>query len=157
MRACEFREDLEMREYHQERWKEVVKAYRQMMGMALDRKAGAAAQRVKLAQAKREKAEEAYYQAKQAGKPDSELACLREEATSGVAIQHPGAMKMLRHRVRYFTDGAVIGSRGFVNETFEAARERFSEKRKDGARRMKGIGKGAGGTLWSARDLRVGV
>ena len=157
MRACEFREDLEMREYHQERWKEVVKAYRQMMGMALDRKAGAAAQRVKLAQAKREKAEEAYYQAKQAGKPDSELARLREEATSGVAIQHPGAMKMLRHRVRYFTDGAVIGSRGFVNETFEAARERFSEKRKDGARRMKGIGKGAGGTLWSARDLRVGV
>ena len=30
--------------------------------------------------------------------------------------------KMLRCRVRYFTDGAVIGSRSFVNEAFAAAR-----------------------------------
>jgi hypothetical protein len=64
---------------------------------------------------------------------------------------------MLRCRVRYFTDGAVIGSRDFVNEAFAAARERFTEKRKDGARRMKGSGKAAGSLLWSARDLRVNV
>ena len=31
-------------------------------------------------------------------------------------------------------DGAVIGSREFVNEAFAAARERFGPKRKDGAR-----------------------
>ena len=68
-----------------------------------------------------------------------------------------GVAKMLRTRVRYFTDGAVIGSKSFVNEAFAAARERFSEKRKDGARRMRGAGKGAGGTLWSVRDLRVRV
>jgi hypothetical protein len=59
--------------------------------------------------------------------------------------------------VRYFTDGAVIGSKAFVNEVFVAARERFTERRKDGARRMKGNGKAAAGELWSVRDLRVRV
>jgi hypothetical protein len=65
--------------------------------------------------------------------------------------------EMLRHRVRYFTDGAVIGSRAFVNEAFEAARERFGPKRKDGARRLRGSAKPATGVLWSARDLREGI
>jgi REP element-mobilizing transposase RayT len=65
--------------------------------------------------------------------------------------------RMLRCRVRYFTDGAVIGSREFVNAAFEAARERFGPKRKDGARRMRGSGGAAKGLLWSARDLRVGL
>jgi hypothetical protein len=64
---------------------------------------------------------------------------------------------MLMKRVRYFTDGAVIGSKEFVNEAFAGARERFSKRRKDGARRMRGIGAAASGTLWSMRDLRVGV
>lgn len=68
-----------------------------------------------------------------------------------------GMAKILRARVRYFSDGAVIGSKSFVNEAFEAARERFSEKRKDGARRIRGMGKEAGAVLWSVRDLRVRV
>jgi hypothetical protein len=59
--------------------------------------------------------------------------------------------------VRYFTDGAVIGSKAFVNEAFAASRERFSERRKDGARRMRGSGAGARDALWTARDLRVRV
>ena len=65
--------------------------------------------------------------------------------------------RMLQCRVRYFTDGAVIGSRSFVNEAFAKARERFGPKRKDGARAMKGSGSGAKGVLWSMRDLRVGI
>ena len=65
--------------------------------------------------------------------------------------------KMLRCRIRDFTDGAVIGSRSFVNEAFAAARERFGPKRKDGARRMRGSGAAAAGTLWSARDLHKGI
>ena len=65
--------------------------------------------------------------------------------------------KMLRCRIRYFTAGAVIGSREFVNEAFSSARERFGTKRKDGARAMKGSGSSAKGLLWSARDLRVGI
>jgi putative transposase len=65
--------------------------------------------------------------------------------------------RMLRCRVRYFTDGAVIGSRDFVNAAFDSARERFGAKRKDGARRLRGNGKAAAGVLWSVRDLRVGI
>jgi hypothetical protein len=66
-------------------------------------------------------------------------------------------VKMLRCRVRYFTDGAVIGSKEFVNEAFAGARDRFTERRKDGARRLRGNAKEAAGLLWSARDLRVGI
>jgi hypothetical protein len=65
--------------------------------------------------------------------------------------------KMLRCRVRYFTDGAVIGSRSFVNEAFASARERFGSRRKNGARKMRGSGAAAAGTLWSARDLQKGI
>jgi hypothetical protein len=64
---------------------------------------------------------------------------------------------MLRHRVRYFTDGVVIGSRGFVDEVFREARERFGPKRKDGARKMRGAGAPAAGTLWSLRNLRTDI
>jgi hypothetical protein len=39
----------------------------------------------------------------------------------------------LAGRIRYFTHGAVIGSRSFVNEAFASARERGGAKRKDGA------------------------
>ncbi len=72
-----------------------------------------------------------------------------EKQTSGLAYA-----KMLRSRIRYFTDGAVIGSREFVNSAFESARERFGPKRKDGARKFRGNGEPARGILWSARDLR---
>ena len=65
--------------------------------------------------------------------------------------------KMLRCRVRYFTDCAVIGSRSFVNEVFENARQRFGSKRKDGARKMRGAGAPAAGILWSFRDLQKGT
>jgi len=63
---------------------------------------------------------------------------------------------MLRCRVRYFTDGTVIGSREFVDGAFEGARERFSEKSKDGASRLRGNAEAAAGVLWSVRDLPVG-
>ena len=64
---------------------------------------------------------------------------------------------MLRHRIRYFTAGAVIGSRSFVDEVFTRSRDRFSPKRKSGARRMKGDAAAAGDRLWSLRDLRKGI
>jgi hypothetical protein len=64
---------------------------------------------------------------------------------------------LLRCRVRYFTDGVVIGSRMFVNEAFAASRERFGAKRKDGARKMRGAAAAAAGILWSLRDLRTGI
>ena len=58
----------------------------------------------------------------------------------------------LRLRVRYFADGAVLGSRGFVDGVFRAYRGRFGPRRKDGARRLRGLeSKG----LYALRDLRV--
>ena len=65
--------------------------------------------------------------------------------------------KMLSCRVRYFTDGAVIGSRSFVDEAFAKSRERFGPNRKTGARRLKGDSEPARGILWSLRDLRKGI
>jgi putative transposase len=44
--------------------------------------------------------------------------------------------ELVRLRVRYFTDGVVLGSREFVEEIYESQRERFSPKRKEGGRRM---------------------
>ncbi len=61
---------------------------------------------------------------------------------------------MLMRRVRYFTGGVVIGSRGCVERCFEAARHRFGPKRQTGARRMRGTAAEAAGVLWSMRDLR---
>ena len=65
--------------------------------------------------------------------------------------------KMLRCRVRYFTDGAVIGSRKFVDDVFGKCRGRFGEKRTSGARRLRGSAAAAAGVLWSARDLKKGI
>jgi hypothetical protein len=64
---------------------------------------------------------------------------------------------MLRWKVRYFTDGAAVGSRAFVDDLFEQCRERFGTKRKSGARKMRGKAASAAEYLWSARDLRLGV
>ncbi|MCF7786539.1 MAG: transposase [Prosthecobacter sp.] len=44
--------------------------------------------------------------------------------------------ELVRLRVRYFTDGVVLGSKEFVDGVFEAQRERFSPRRKGGGRRM---------------------
>jgi hypothetical protein len=54
--------------------------------------------------------------------------------------------------VRYFTDGAVIGSRDFVNKVFKNLKERFGEKRKTGARLMRGLAKDE--RLYAMRDLK---
>jgi putative transposase len=65
--------------------------------------------------------------------------------------------QMLRWKLRYFTDGAVLGSRAFVDGLFEQCRDRFGPKRKSGARKLRGAATGAAGLLWSARDLRKGL
>jgi len=59
----------------------------------------------------------------------------------------------LRCRVRYFTDGAVVGSRSFVNEVFEAQRERYGANRKTGARLMTGLARDE--KLYAMRDLKL--
>lgn len=119
-----------------ERWKEVSRIYRRAMGLALGRKSGGTEAGTQRAVAKN----------------TAEMLASKDNET---VLPDLGMAKMLRCRIRYFTDGAVIGSKEFVNEAFAGARERFTKKRKDGARRLKGSGKAASGTLWSLRDLRV--
>jgi hypothetical protein len=65
--------------------------------------------------------------------------------------------RVVRYRVRYFTDGAVLGSRNFVDGVFRACRERFGARRASGARKLRGAASAAAGVLWSARDLRKGI
>ncbi len=48
--------------------------------------------------------------------------------------------EMMRCKVRYFSDGMTVGSREFVNHVFKRSRNRFGEKRKSGARPMRGVG-----------------
>lgn len=82
------------------------------------------------------------------------------ESAVEAVLEEKGAMavpQVLRHRVRYFCDGAVLGTVGFVNAVFEREQResrRFGEKRMTGARRMRGAD---WGELRVLRDLRKDV
>lgn len=60
----------------------------------------------------------------------------------------------LRCRVRYFCDGAVFGSRDFVEAMFQVQRHRFTPNRRTGARPMRGLEQPG---LFTVRALRVNV
>ena len=124
------------------KWLEVSRLYRRLMGLALGRKPGRS---------------DVVGKGNGLGQSTMNTAEMLESKDNGTVLKDLGMAKMLRCRVRYFTDGAVIGSKEFVNEAFANARERFGPKRKDGARTMRGSGSGAKGQLWSMRDLRVRV
>ena len=133
------------------KWKDVAKLYRKLLGLALERKAGHAAEMVNDAKTKR-LAAVTTASMKKRPKPDPNSAKLEDNHT---VLPDMKMAEMLGCRIRYFTAGAVIGSKMFVNETFAQARERFGSQRKDGARAMKGHAQAARGQLWSMRDLKV--
>ncbi len=66
--------------------------------------------------------------------------------TRGVSVESARAVlaqkgklspaELVRLRVRYFTDGVALGSKEFVESIFEAQREQFGPRRKQGARRI---------------------
>jgi putative transposase len=124
--------------FEAEKWKEVSRIYRRAMGIALGRKSGRAE----------------VGKSPVVTKNTEEMLASKDNET---VLPDLGMAAMLRRRVRYFTDGAVIGSKDFVNEAFVSARGRFTAKRKDGARRMRGNGAPAAGVLWSLRDLRIDI
>jgi hypothetical protein len=132
--------------FEAEKWKEVARIYRRAMGLALGRKSG--------------KAEVDKERRSQTAATATTVATTAEALAAkdnGTVLPDLGMAEMLLHRIRYFTDGAVIGSKVFVNEAFAAARARFGPSRKDGARKLRGRGAAAAGVLWSARDLRVDI
>jgi putative transposase len=72
----------------------------------------------------------------------------RAVLTSGGKLS---AAELVRLRVRYFTDGVILGSKAFVEGIFEAQREQFSPKRKDGSRRISESEE----AFYTLRQLRV--
>ncbi|MEX1116251.1 MAG: transposase [Akkermansiaceae bacterium] len=128
--------------FESEKWRDVSRLYRRLMGLALGRKPG----RATVSQVQ-----------KGIGQITKNSAEILESEDNETVLKDLRIAKMLRCRVRYFTDGAVIGSREFVNEAFADARERFGAKRKNGARKLKGGAAAASGVLWSLRDLRKGI
>ncbi len=121
-----------------EKWQEVSRLYRRLMGIALQQKSGRA-------------------QVKTRGSVTKNHAELLSSADNEAVLPDLHMAAMLRCRIRYFTDGAVIGSREFVNEAFAAARERFGTRRKDGARKFRGSASAVGRALWSMRNLQKGI
>jgi REP element-mobilizing transposase RayT len=113
-------------------WKEVSRIYRRAMGLALGRKNS----NYKLQTSSKRKISITKNEAEMLESQDNET-----------VLPDLGMAGMLMKRVRYFTDGAVIGSKAFVNEAFAGARERFSDRRKDGARRMRGEWRGGEGGI----------
>lgn len=129
--------------FEAEKWKEISRVYRRTMGLALGRTSGNAAIESTVK--------------KGTARPQMNTAEALEAETNGTVLPDLNIASMLRCRVRYFSDGAVIGGKAFVNEAYAGARERFSAKRKDGARKLRGSARPAAKLLWSARDLRLRV
>lgn len=91
--------------FEAERWSDVSRIYRRLMGMALERKSMKAKMAPRAIQLKTKNTAEAL-----------------EAGENETVLKELGVAKMRRCRVRYFTDGAVIGSKEFVNEAFAGAR-----------------------------------
>jgi hypothetical protein len=69
-------------------------------------------------------------------------------------LEHGGKLtlpELLHCRVRYFSDGLVLGSRIFVQDVFAAHRDEFGPKRRNGPRPIRHA---ALPTLFTLRDLR---
>ena len=71
-----------------------------------------------------------------------------------VVLANGGQLSMreaLNCRVRYFSDGMILGSRVFVDETFHRYRSNFGVKRQTGARNMQSVRQNR---LFAARRLQ---
>ena len=66
----------------------------------------------------------------------------------------PTIAEILRCRVRYFSDGAVLGSRRYVDEILSRHRSFFGHTRPPTARKLKGA---AWGDLFTGRNLRKDI
>lgn len=62
--------------------------------------------------------------------------------------------KLLRLKIRYFSDGVVLGRTEYVEKIFERFRSQFGKRRRTGSREMRG---GSWGELRVLRDLKKQV
>jgi hypothetical protein len=117
-------------------WRQVAAGYRKILAEAEEWR------RARLAGGERETGETRETRAakKPRGRP-SKVVALMSEA------------EMLGHRVRYFTDGLVLGSREFVEQAFALTRSWFGPRRASGARKLAR----ADTALRTMRDLKLRV
>jgi REP element-mobilizing transposase RayT len=83
---------------------------------------------------------------KKAGIPGKEAAAEKQR------LGKLGRAALLRCRVRYFSDGLVLGTKSYVDGVFERYRGHFGPKRTSGARALR---EDARGSLFTARQLAV--
>ena len=107
------------------------------------------AEGVELAEARSDGKRKVVRRGRKREEAERELEELSEEKSRDLKIA-----KVVRCRIRYFADGAVIGSRKFVNDAFQMNRKLFGKKRKDGARKPRGALNDLAGEIWSLRDLQ---
>jgi len=72
-----------------------------------------------------------------------------------VVIQQQGQLSLaerLRCRIRYFSDGVILGSQGFVEAHFHRLEQKLAYKRRRAATPLRALGSLH---LWVFRDLRV--
>src|SRR6202011_4487731 len=72
-----------------------------------------------------------------------------------VVEQEDGELSLqeqLRCKIRYFSDGVILGSRSFVESHCQRLKEKLGYKRKSGPTALKILGPAA---LWVFRNLRV--
>ena len=72
----------------------------------------------------------------QAGKQVLEAERIRQVLKEGGELTPAEALRL---RIRYFNDGVALGSPDFVEAIFQQFRSRFSPRRKNGARKLKGL------------------
>jgi hypothetical protein len=124
------------------KWPETSRIYRRLMGLALGKNKGKSPTKS---------------QAKSPGPITQNTAEMLESGDNQTILPDLTIATILLHRIRHFTDGLVIGSKDFVNETYQATRHHFGPNRKTGARPMKGMPSQAKDLLYSLRDLQMRV
>lgn len=72
-----------------------------------------------------------------------------------VVEQQKGQLSLqerLRCKIRFFSDGVILGSRSFVQSHFERLKQKIGYQRKSGPTSLKSLGSDS---LWAFRNLRV--
>ena len=90
-------------------------------------------------------------------KAESELAALNQSKGQSKNEQNKSDLaisKVIQHRIRYFSDGVVIGSKDFVDSFFHKSKHRFGPKRTTGARKPRGALSPLKNQLNTLRDLQ---
>lgn len=86
-------------------------------------------------------------------KAERELAAL-EKSHGGASKGDLAISKVIQHRIRYFSDGVVIGSKGFVDSFFHKSKHRFGPNRTTGARKPRGALSPLKNQLTTIRDFQ---